>query len=181
MDGPSEAARSSGSAWLWRGFCPRGDCKKAGSCIFSDPDRDIAREKVANHLWCSTYHNEDNALEWEAALQEADNDAFIVYELGTQKSKKRPAPPVEPQPGRAVQQRSSGPVGQYKSKTVVTRDITVRKGELQQVMDCLDRSLTATEHAATIARSAAKAFEDSAAAISGAKKTLESICMRHVG
>eukprot|EP00959_Pyramimonas_sp_CCMP1952_P185061 3869758-Pyramimonas_sp.AAC.1 len=117
MDGPSEAAGSSGTEWLWRGFCPRGDCAKGGSGLFQDPDREVAKEKVANHLWSSPYHNVDNTLESEAALQEADNDAYIVYELGAQKSKKR-TPPVEPPQGRAVQQRSSGPVGQYKSKTV---------------------------------------------------------------
>eukprot|EP00959_Pyramimonas_sp_CCMP1952_P347612 7281080-Pyramimonas_sp.AAC.1 len=81
---------------------------------------------------------------------------------------------------RAVQQRSSGPVGQHQSNTVATRDTTARMGELQHIIDCLGRSQAATERAATVARSAAKAFEGSAAAISGAKETLESICMRRV-
>eukprot|EP00959_Pyramimonas_sp_CCMP1952_P332285 6958187-Pyramimonas_sp.AAC.1 len=48
-------------------------------------------------------------------------------------------------------------------------------------MGCLGRSPSATEHTASIARSEAKAFEDSAAATSGTRKTLESICARRVG
>ncbi len=44
-------------------------------------------------------------------------------------------------------------------------------------MDALSRGVIATEHAANISRSAAKAFEDQAATLQACKRTIEGIAM----
>ena len=182
----------------YQGFCPLGAaCSKGGKQIACKQSKEDVIEAIAWHLNQSTYHQ----VPYEEAFEMARNEEYInelgedgedsggtkpdwkeqlhqqsqwlestskASGSGTAASPAKVASPILEQVALRATSRSRSP------------RVSIRAGEVQQISDALNRAIYASEHAAKISRSAAQAFEDQAATLSGCKRLMENIVASNI-
>ena len=132
-----------------------------------------ARELFYSHLTKSNLHHHHTAEEIRDAM-----DAATVLEVDIKEEEMAPVPPSHPpQPKRArvgdgkwprvgdsLVVRGKGPrVGESQPTTITRTDddiIPVRRGQLKNIMDCLERAAASASHAIKISGAARTAFEE---------------------
>ena len=187
----------------YQAFCPLGsECSKGGRQLCCSETREEAFEKLAWHLHSSSYHQME--LEDAQKLADNDN-CIVEFQYDPDAEEQKPKKRRRSAPGTSsagdgqsssaagsagsggqlvqhgVQHRGGGGGGQLqlrprmKSPPGSPPPVRMRVGQVQHIVDALNRATKASEHAAQISRSAATAFEDQAATLRQAQNLLQDL------